>query len=62
MNKLYTLFYSVKSVECESKIIIINSNNLSLNKVYKKTSELLSSIRLCPGEEVINNILKHADS
>ena len=61
MNKLYTFFYSVKSVECESKIIIINSNNLSLNKVYKKTSELLSSIRLSPSKEVINNILKFAD-
>ncbi len=62
MNKLYTFFYSVNSGESESKIIIINSNNLSLNKVFKKTSELLNTIRLCPSEEVINNILKYADS
>ena len=61
MNKFYTIFCSVK-IENESKILIANSNNLSLNKIYTKTSELLSSIRLSPGEEVINNILKYADS
>lgn len=61
MNKLYTIFCSVKS-EAESKIIFINSNNLSLNKVYFKTSEILNSIRLSPSKEVINKILIYADS
>ena len=61
MNKLYTIFCSVK-IENESKIITINSNNLSLNKIDTKTSELLNSIRMSPREEVINKILKYADS
>ena len=61
MNKLYTFFCSVESGN-ESKIVIINSNNLSLNKVYNKFSELLNSVRLNPSKEVINNILKHIDS
>ena len=61
MNKLYTIFCSVES-ENESKIVIINSNKLSLNKIYKKTSKLLNSIRLSPSKEVINKILEHIDS
>ena len=61
MKKFYSLYYSVKCKN-ESKIVIIKSNNLSLNKINSQTSALLNSIRLSPSKEVINKILKFADS
>lgn len=59
MKKLYTIYFSVSSNN-KSDLIIINSEEKLINKLFKRTSGLFNMIKMSPSKEVINNILQYA--
>lgn len=59
MKKLYTISFSVLS-ENKPELIYVNSEELIINRIYKRTSGLIEKVKLSPSKEVINNILQYA--
>ena len=59
MKKIYTLYFSVSSKN-KSDFIVFNSEQAVLDKVFKKTSDMINSFSKSPSKEVINKILQYA--
>jgi len=60
MNKTYTFFHFAILRSNKSREQIVKERK-SLNKLFKKYSNALNYFKLSPSDEVVNNILKHAD-
>ena len=61
MNKYFTLFCFVES-KYHSKQFFYNSIYEMLKDTYKKSADLLDSVKLSPPKEVINKILEHVNN
>ncbi len=60
MNRTYTFFHFAILRSNKSKEQIVKEKK-SLSAVFKKYSNALSYFKFSPSDEVVNNILKHAD-
>ncbi len=60
MNKTYTFFHFA-ILRSKNSREQIGKQEKSLNKLFKKYSNILNYFKLSPSDEVVNNILKHAD-
>lgn len=60
MNKTYTFFHFAILSSKKSKVQTVKEKE-SLTKLFKKYSNALNYFKFSPSDEVVNNILKHAD-
>lgn len=59
MTKFYSIYISVSSKN-KSDLLIINSEERILNRLFKQTSRVISRIKKSPSQEVINKILQYS--